>query len=511
MKSCPRCGKAYPDSETFCEDDGVALAVASGGPVRATTVMTGDMPRVAAAAEIECPVCGGKAQPGEVICNFCGTRLANDSPAVNPSAPPAKTRVSPENYVPASDRPAVRDPHATDDAIDDESSTDRGIIGILGFVIAAVLALAAGAWLAIYLSGRHTIAPVAQASPSPAAVSSPTVTLAKSIAVQVNGSLTGESPRDAATLTKVFNDNKAALDGVYGHTLEANPGLSEGMIMRLHVLPDGSVSDASVRVSTAANPSVDAEIVKAAAIWKFDPSTGAAVDVDYPVVLATSADTASIESDLSSKVAALSPNQIPEYAMTPSSPAVVAASPAAPPTEPGIAAAPPSVGPEVGPEVAPAKPRKHHPASGDLASLPPRKPALIERLNDEFKMNRKLRRVQAYTSGGNVTLFGKVFDDNDKGLAEETARGVSGVTAVTDNLTTDTQDWAQTASRINQQLQGAGLGGVSAKVIGTSVYLSGTVKAQPDKERAVTIAQAAAPITVRENLIRVEPGSMFGF
>jgi TonB family protein len=506
MKSCPRCSKAYPDSETFCEDDGVALAVASGGPARATTVMTDDAPRAAAAAEIECPVCGGKAQPGEVICNFCGTRLANDSPPVNPSAPPAKTRVSPENYVPASDRPVVSDHHAADDASGDEASSDRGIIGVLGFVIAAVLALAAGAWLAIYLSGSHMIAPVAQASPSPAAISSPTVTLAKTIAVQITGDSTGASQRDAATLTKVFNDNKAALDAVYGHTLEANPGLSEGMIMRLHVMPDGSVGDASVRVSTAANPSVDAEVVKAAAIWRFDPSTGAAVDVDYPVVLATSADTASIESDLGSKLASLSPNQTPEYAMTPSTPVAVAASPAASPSEPGIAAAPPAVGPEV----TPAKPRKHRPASGDLASLPPPKPALIERLNDEFKANRKLRRVQAYTSGGNVTLFGKVFDDNDKGLAEQTARGVSGVTAVTNNLTTDTQDWAQTASRVNQQLQGAGLDGVTAKVIGTSAYLSGTVKNQPDKERAVTVAQAAAAITVRENLIRVEPGSMFG-
>src|SRR6266852_5364747 len=102
MKSCPRCGKAYPDSETFCEDDGVALAVSPGGPVRATTVMTDDAPRAEAAGEIECPVCGGKAQPGEVICNFCGTRLANDPPAASSSAQAAKTRVSPENYVPAS-------------------------------------------------------------------------------------------------------------------------------------------------------------------------------------------------------------------------------------------------------------------------------------------------------------------------------------------------------------------------------------------------------------------------
>src|SRR5579859_6759790 len=120
MKSCPRCGKAYPDSETFCEDDGVALAVASGGAARATTVMTDDAPRAAATSEIECPVCGGKAQPGEIICNFCGTRLAGDSPAASPAAQAAKPRLSPENYVPASDRPTARDHHAADDSSGDE-------------------------------------------------------------------------------------------------------------------------------------------------------------------------------------------------------------------------------------------------------------------------------------------------------------------------------------------------------------------------------------------------------
>jgi osmotically-inducible protein OsmY len=104
-----------------------------------------------------------------------------------------------------------------------------------------------------------------------------------------------------------------------------------------------------------------------------------------------------------------------------------------------------------------------------------------------------------------------VFNDTDKMAAEQTARGVSGVTSVTDNLTTDTQDWANTGNRINQQLQAAGLSGVTAKVIGTSVYLSGTVKTPLDKDRAVTIAQAAAPVTVRENLVRVETGNVFGF
>jgi osmotically-inducible protein OsmY len=135
----------------------------------------------------------------------------------------------------------------------------------------------------------------------------------------------------------------------------------------------------------------------------------------------------------------------------------------------------------------------------------------MERVNDELRANRKLRRVQAYAVGGNVTLSGKVFDDKDKMVAEQTARGVSGVTSVTNNLTTDTQDWAMTANRINQQLQAAGLAGVTAKVIGSSVYLSGTVKTTLDKDRAVTVAQASAPIKVRENLIRIETGTVFGF
>jgi len=516
MKKCPRCGKAYPDTETFCEDDGVALASASSSN-RGTRVMA-DNPS-GEGAPVECPVCGGKAQPGEVICNFCGTRLAPDQPEEKTAPAPsqasaARTRVSPETYVPASDRPRVTEHHAEQDSIESAEPGDRGF-GVLGFVLAAILALAGGAWLAIYLSGRHQAAPVAEASPSPAASPSPVVTLSKTIGVQVNGDLTGATQRDAATLTKVFENNKVSLAAAYGHTLETSPGLSDGMMIRLHVMPDGTVSDASVRVSTAPNPSLDAEVAKAVTGWKFDSSAGSAIDVDYPVILATTSDTASIEADLSKKLASLAPGEAPEYAMAPASPAAaptpIAAAPPpapAPAPPPELAPAPPVAPPVV---AAPPKPRRHRTSpGGGIASAPP-PPSITERLNDELRANRKLRRVQAYAIGGNVTLSGKVFDDNDKMLAERTARGVSGVTSVTNNLTTDTLDWANTAIRINQQLQAAGLPGVTAKVIGKSVYLSGTVKTQLDKDRAVTVAQAAAPVTVRENLIRIEVGKVFGF
>jgi osmotically-inducible protein OsmY len=140
-----------------------------------------------------------------------------------------------------------------------------------------------------------------------------------------------------------------------------------------------------------------------------------------------------------------------------------------------------------------------------------RRPSLTERVTTEMRSNGKLRRVQNYTNGGTVTLFGKVFDDRDKLLAERTARSVEGVSAVVDNLTTDTQEWAQNQSRISRELQNAGLTGVTVKVIGRDAYLDGEVKTNLDRERAVTIAQAAAGVKVRVNLIRVAPGRVFGF
>jgi osmotically-inducible protein OsmY len=70
--------------------------------------------------------------------------------------------------------------------------------------------------------------------------------------------------------------------------------------------------------------------------------------------------------------------------------------------------------------------------------------------------------------------------------------------------------WARNEALINQQLQAAGLTNVTAKVIGDSAYLDGTVKNKLDRDRAATIAVGAAPVTVRTNLIRVDPG-FFGF
>src|SRR5689334_14442746 len=87
MKSCPRCGKQYPDTEGFCEIDGDALVAVTSSPrPRLTSVMTEE---THPEQSLECPVCGGKGLPGEVRCNYCGARLRAD--AGDPGQPAAST------------------------------------------------------------------------------------------------------------------------------------------------------------------------------------------------------------------------------------------------------------------------------------------------------------------------------------------------------------------------------------------------------------------------------------
>jgi osmotically-inducible protein OsmY len=146
-----------------------------------------------------------------------------------------------------------------------------------------------------------------------------------------------------------------------------------------------------------------------------------------------------------------------------------------------------------------------------VASARPPVPTLLEQVQSALRSNRKLGRVNAYTNGGVVTLYGKVFDDDDKRLAVRTARSVSGVTDVIDQTTTDTSVWAARQQQISQALASAGLTGVTVKVIGRDAYLDGEVANKLDRERAVTVAEGAAPVTVRTNLIRVAVGRVFGF
>jgi len=509
MKTCPRCARTYPDAESFCETDGTPL---TAGPAAAGTAKMVD----GREERIECPVCGGRAEPGEVICNFCGARLPVNGGAepAGGSAPArgatsrgaaAGTRVSPENYVPAQDRVTATQftpPVPPDDEGDDEPR--RPLLSVVGYSAAAIVALAAGAWLAIHLSAAPAISPpkTAEASPSPTAsaapiASGPAVDLAHGVQMQTFGDSAAAPERSIDAARKAFDSGKGALLDSYRGVLAGGAAIDDGMMVRLTVAPSGAVTGAEVRTSTSPNPELDAAVVKAMMGWTFAPIGGGEVTADYPLIFVRDAARESaVDSDLATKVAALGTTSSPEYAFAP-----VAAPTIAPPP-PAEAPAPPPVVAE--------PPRPRH-KRRELAAVRPPKPSLLEQVQSALRSNRNLRRVNAYTNGSVVTLYGKVFDDDAKRVAVRTARSVNGVTDVIDQTTTDTSVWAARQVQISQALASAGLTGVTVKVIGHDAYLDGEVANKLDRERAVTIAEGAAPVTVRTNLIRVAVGRVFGF
>jgi TonB family protein len=503
MKRCPRCQKTFPDSETFCEVDGTALMPT--GPAFAQGAQGAQAGE--GGEQVECPVCGGRAQPGELICNFCGARLGVTSGESSPPPPPSRTPPPPRTATVRRDAsPSMRITGRMPS--DDGEEKGRGMFGVVGYLIAAIVALGGGAWLALHL-GKGAEQPVANASP--AAVASvaapaptgPLVALANAMGVQVTGESASAPERNQETARKFFEDHKDGLLESYEHALAGDSTIRDAMAVRVRVLPNGSVDTASIRTSTNPNPALDAEVVKDVSAWNYAPFSGSEVEIDYPIIFTNDPATRdALESQLSTNVAGLSPTEAPEFASALPAPSeAVAPTPAAVETPPPMAVAP-------APEATPARPpRRHHVASA------PKAPTLTlqQRVLQVLSSNPRTRRVNCYTNGNTVTIFGKVFDNDAKLYAEKLVRSVSGVGNVIDSLSTDTADWAARQAAIASQLYAAGLNTVTVKVIGHDAYLSGTVKTDAQKQQAVTIAETASPVHVRGNIITVVPGNMFGF
>jgi BON domain len=490
MKRCPQCNKSFPDAERFCDDDGSAL-VSAGGPV--TTRVDEDPGAGEPATPVECPVCGGRAEPGEIICNFCGARL--DTSAAPPPEPPRAAAPRPTGTARVEHTFADERPHDAQQ----EPQESRNWIGIIGYTIAALVALVGGAWLALHLTKSSTLpvaeaSPAASAAPTPAALAAaPTVALASTIPTQVSGPAAAAPERNRDAIDNVFNSNREALLNIYLRALDTDSSAHDGMLVHVSVDGSGKVTASSINTSTAPNPSLDAQVLRSIVDWDFGPSSSGAAEADLPIIFSHGgAEAAATESALSTKLAALSPTEPPEFAL-------VSASPTALATPAAVTALPPP--PPVTKK--PSRPRRR------VAAVP--KPTLLEKVQDRLRVDPRTRRVKAYTNGGVVTLYGKVFDDKARRLAVNNVRHMSGVADVIDNLKTDTGEWQQQQDAIMRQLQAAGLTKVTVKVIGKEAFLDGEVNSALDSQRAVTIAQRAAPVTVRSNLIRVAPGKVFGF
>ncbi len=135
--------------------------------------------------------------------------------------------------------------------------------------------------------------------------------------------------------------------------------------------------------------------------------------------------------------------------------------------------------------------------------------ALMNGVNAALRGNDRLNGAKAYTAApGVVVLYGMVFDDKDRALAEQVANGVNGVNQVVDNLRTKTGKWVREEERIDLQLQMNGFNDVQVRVVGPVVYLSGQVTSQAEKQRAANVVASTSNLQIN-NMIWVQPGSMF--
>ena len=148
------------------------------------------------------------------------------------------------------------------------------------------------------------------------------------------------------------------------------------------------------------------------------------------------------------------------------------------------------------------------------ASLPRRAFAegstvLMHRVDRALRATDNLNGAMCYSPApGVIVLYGKVFDSKDRDLSEATANNVRGVTQVVNTLRTATGQWIAEEARINDTLLLNGLEGVSARVIGSQVYLSGTVTGQAEKQRAARVVASISNLQ-QNNFIWVKPGPIF--
>ena len=267
--------------------------------------------------------------------------------------------------------------------------------------------------------------------------------------VQVTGESASAPERNQDAARKFFDDHKDGLLDSYTRALAGDSTMHDAMVVRVRVLPNGNVDAASVRTSTNPNPAFDAEIVKDVSAWNYPPFTGSEVEIDYPIVFTNDPTTKdALESQLNTKLRPEPDRGAGIYqraavaataseAVSPPTPAQSRPSPAVEPPPAGRAAAtPPSC-------------REASASDADLT--------LQQRVLQVLSSNPRTRRVNCYTSGSTVTIFGKVFDADTKLYAERLVRQVPGVGNVIDSLTTDKADWAARQAAIASQLYAAGL------------------------------------------------------
>ncbi len=137
--------------------------------------------------------------------------------------------------------------------------------------------------------------------------------------------------------------------------------------------------------------------------------------------------------------------------------------------------------------------------------------SLTKKVEAALKSDRRLKGADCYTAApGVVVLYGKVFDDQARTLAEKTARKVPGVRKVINTLGTTTGQWLEQEARINDTLRLNGFENASVRIIGSDVYLSGQVKSDAEKQRAARVVSTISNLRVVNFISVVIPRGILG-
>jgi osmotically-inducible protein OsmY len=135
--------------------------------------------------------------------------------------------------------------------------------------------------------------------------------------------------------------------------------------------------------------------------------------------------------------------------------------------------------------------------------------ALMKRVDAVLRTDRRLNGASCYTAApGVIVLYGKVFDERDRALAESTAFRVRGVKQVVNTLRTETGQWLAEESRINDTLLLNDFHDVSVRIIGSQAYVSGQVSTQAEEQRVLRVISSTSNLQV-VNFMRIVPGPIF--
>jgi osmotically-inducible protein OsmY len=134
---------------------------------------------------------------------------------------------------------------------------------------------------------------------------------------------------------------------------------------------------------------------------------------------------------------------------------------------------------------------------------------LSKKVTAALRADRRLNGSNCYTEApGVIILTGTVFDENSRKLAEAAAYRVRGVQQVVNTLRTQTGQWLEEESKINDTLALNGLQSLSVRVIGPQAYLSGQITSPADQQRALRVIATISNLQV-VNFSRIVPGSVF--